>query len=201
MEGEPVVLAQQRRPHLQDRLRPGGDSQADPGRVTVRRLNRVEYHNTIRDLLGVDYDTRAEFPPDDTGNGFDNNGDVLTLSSAFRPPTPQTPPVPIFAGGSAVVGVTSYAAPFGFGGEINLLGDAVTLPAPPGEMLNEHVTVTAPFRLTGELQGWLIVARDAKMQFALPLVGHGTATLELITNPGPNGPAMGFFRIQYVFEK
>jgi mono/diheme cytochrome c family protein len=52
----------------------------DPGRVTVRRLNRVEYHNTIRDLLGVDFDTQLEFPPDDTGNGFDNNGDVLTMS-------------------------------------------------------------------------------------------------------------------------
>jgi len=52
----------------------------DPGRVTVRRLNRVEYHNTVRDLLGVNYDTQFEFPPDDTGNGFDNNGDVLTLS-------------------------------------------------------------------------------------------------------------------------
>ena len=52
----------------------------DPGRVTVRRLNRVEYRNTIRDLLGVDFDATAEFPPDDTGNGFDNNGDVLTIS-------------------------------------------------------------------------------------------------------------------------
>lgn len=52
----------------------------DPGRVTVRRLNRVEYRNTVRDLLSVDYDTQAEFPPDDTGNGFDNNSDVLTLS-------------------------------------------------------------------------------------------------------------------------
>ncbi len=52
----------------------------DPGRVTVRRLNRVEYRNTIRDLLGVEYDTTNEFPPDDTGNGFDNNGDVLTIS-------------------------------------------------------------------------------------------------------------------------
>jgi mono/diheme cytochrome c family protein len=52
----------------------------DPGRVTVRRLNRVEYRNTIRDLIGVDYDTTSEFPPDDTGHGFDNIGDVLTLS-------------------------------------------------------------------------------------------------------------------------
>jgi hypothetical protein len=51
----------------------------DPGRVTIRRLNRAEYHNTIHDLLGVDYDTANAFPPDDTGGGFDDIGDVLTL--------------------------------------------------------------------------------------------------------------------------
>ena len=54
--------------------------QPDPGRVTVRRLNRVDYRNTIHDLLGVDYDTEKEFPADDTGHGFDNIGDVLTIS-------------------------------------------------------------------------------------------------------------------------
>jgi len=52
----------------------------DPGRVTVRRLNRVEYKNTVHDLLGVDFNADAEFPPDDTGYGFDNIGDVLTIS-------------------------------------------------------------------------------------------------------------------------
>jgi hypothetical protein len=52
----------------------------DPGRVTVRRLNRIEYRNTIRDLLGVEFNTEGEFPPDDTGHGFDNIGDVLTIS-------------------------------------------------------------------------------------------------------------------------
>ena len=52
----------------------------DPGRVTVRRLNRVEYRNTVRDLMGVDFNTEKEFPADDTGHGFDNIGDVLTLS-------------------------------------------------------------------------------------------------------------------------
>ena len=52
----------------------------DPGRITVRRLNRVEYRNTIRDLMGVDFNTDLEFPPDDTGYGFDNIGDVLSLS-------------------------------------------------------------------------------------------------------------------------
>lgn len=52
----------------------------DPGRVTVRRLNRIEYRNTVRDLLGVDFDTDKEFPPDDIGYGFDNIGDVLSFS-------------------------------------------------------------------------------------------------------------------------
>ena len=52
----------------------------DPGRVTLRRLNRAEYRNTVRDLMGVDFDADAEFPPDDTGYGFDDIGDVLTVS-------------------------------------------------------------------------------------------------------------------------
>lgn len=50
-----------------------------PGRVTVRRLNRAEYNNTIRDLFGIDFQPASTFPADDTGYGFDNIGDVLTL--------------------------------------------------------------------------------------------------------------------------
>jgi hypothetical protein len=52
----------------------------DPGRVTIRRLNRTEYRYAITDLLGVDYDTTANFPADDTGYGFDTIGDVLSIS-------------------------------------------------------------------------------------------------------------------------
>ncbi|MEZ6109657.1 MAG: DUF1592 domain-containing protein [Pirellulaceae bacterium] len=52
----------------------------DPGRVTMRRLNRNEYNNTIRDLVGVDFNPAEDFPQDDIGHGFDNIGDVLTLS-------------------------------------------------------------------------------------------------------------------------
>jgi hypothetical protein len=52
----------------------------DPGRVTVRRLNRTEYNNTVRDLVGVNFQPAADFPTDDVGYGFDNIGDVLTLS-------------------------------------------------------------------------------------------------------------------------
>lgn len=51
----------------------------DPGRVTVRRLNRTEYNNTIRDLVGVDFQPADGFPQDDVGYGFDNIGDVLSM--------------------------------------------------------------------------------------------------------------------------
>jgi hypothetical protein len=52
----------------------------DPGRVTARRLNRAEYNNTVRDLLGVNIDAAAGFPIDDSGYGFDTIGDVLSIS-------------------------------------------------------------------------------------------------------------------------
>lgn len=51
----------------------------DPGRVTIRRLNRAEYNNTIRDLCGVDFKPAEDFPADDVGYGFDNIGDVLSF--------------------------------------------------------------------------------------------------------------------------
>jgi len=52
----------------------------DPGLVTMRRLNRVEYVNTVRDLLGVAIPLGGDFPSDNVGYGFDNIGDVLALS-------------------------------------------------------------------------------------------------------------------------
>jgi hypothetical protein len=56
------------------------DGPRNVGRVTLRRLNRTEYNNTIRDLVGVDFKPAADFPNDDVGYGFDNIGDVLSLS-------------------------------------------------------------------------------------------------------------------------
>ena len=52
----------------------------DPGRVTIRRLNRAEYDNTVRDLLGVAIAPAADFPSDDHSYGFDNIADVLAMS-------------------------------------------------------------------------------------------------------------------------
>lgn len=54
--------------------------EADPGAVTIQRLNRAEYDNTILDLLLDDSAPAREFPPDDHGYGFDHISDVLTVS-------------------------------------------------------------------------------------------------------------------------
>lgn len=54
----------------------------DPGRVTIRRLNREEYRYSVLDLLGIKFNVYEHFPADDTGYGFDTIADVLTV-----PPT------------------------------------------------------------------------------------------------------------------
>jgi mono/diheme cytochrome c family protein len=61
-----------------DRARP-----VDPGRVTARRLNRFEYANSVRDLLGLDLNPAEDLPTDPYGYGFDSIGDVLSVNSAL----------------------------------------------------------------------------------------------------------------------
>ena len=65
---------------IDDAVFPVDPNNPDPGHVTLRRLNRTEYENTIRDLLGVKAEVTDILPLDDSGYGFDNIGDVLTLS-------------------------------------------------------------------------------------------------------------------------
>ncbi len=60
-----------------DRL---AETNPNPGRTTLHRLNRVEYANAVRDLLALEIDSTELLPADDIGYGFDNIGDVLTVS-------------------------------------------------------------------------------------------------------------------------
>ena len=64
---------------IEDELFPVDCENPDPGRVTVRRLNRTEYNNTVRDLMGIEFRPADDFPQDDVGYGFDNIGDVLSM--------------------------------------------------------------------------------------------------------------------------
>jgi hypothetical protein len=55
-----------------------------PGRVTIRRLNRVEYNNTIRDLVGIDFQPADDFPSDDVGHPIDSTGTVREVHGGGR---------------------------------------------------------------------------------------------------------------------
>ncbi len=66
---------------LETRIDEAARSRPRPGRVpAIHRLNRAEYSNAIRDLLAVEIDAAAFLPPDDSGFGFDNIADVLSVS-------------------------------------------------------------------------------------------------------------------------
>ena len=67
--------------HLETALDRAAQAAPDPGwPAQIHRLNRAEYANAVRDLLGLEIDARALLPADDSGYGFDNIGDVLTVS-------------------------------------------------------------------------------------------------------------------------
>src|SRR5438876_5546419 len=65
---------------LEDALDKAAAANPNPGRPAVHRLNRAEYSNAIRDLLALDIKPGSLLPVDDSGYGFDNIGDVLSVS-------------------------------------------------------------------------------------------------------------------------
>ena len=65
---------------LEGELDQAAAAHPNPGHPTIHRLNRAEYSNAVRDLLAVDIQPGSMLPVDDTGYGFDNIGDVLSLS-------------------------------------------------------------------------------------------------------------------------
>jgi hypothetical protein len=68
---------------LEDTLDKAAAAHPNPGRPAVHRLNRAEYSNAIRDVLALDIQPGASLPADDSGYGFDNIGDVLSVSPAL----------------------------------------------------------------------------------------------------------------------
>lgn len=66
--------------YLETSLDSAWNTRPNPGRPALHRLNRSEYTNAIRDLLALEVDGRALLPADESGFGFDNNGDVLSVS-------------------------------------------------------------------------------------------------------------------------
>src|SRR5258708_22444345 len=66
--------------YLETALDRAAAAKPNPGRVGIHRLNRAEYTNAIRELLGLEINGETLLPADDSGYGFDNIGDVLSVS-------------------------------------------------------------------------------------------------------------------------
>ncbi len=66
--------------YLETSLDRAAEADPNPGRLAVQRLNRAEYANAVRDLLALEVDSQTLLPADEAGYGFDNIGDVLTVS-------------------------------------------------------------------------------------------------------------------------
>ena len=162
----------------------------DPGRVTMRRLNRAEYNNTIRDLLGVSLRPADDFPNDDVGYGFDNIGDVLSISpllmekylsaaekvaeEAIVPPGAGSRPVRVTARQLAGLGSGGGGSAEGF--ELGRTGD----------------TATASFdfpvagRYSVRVQAYEKYAEPRHAQLGVALDGKPLQTVEVIgTAPDP----------------
>lgn len=79
---QPAALASFRQ-WLETSLDAESAAHPNPGRMSVHRLNRAEYSNAVRDVLDLDTRPGGLLPVDDSGYGFDNNGDVLSVSPAL----------------------------------------------------------------------------------------------------------------------
>lgn len=66
--------------YLVTKLDAASAAMPNPGRSVLRRMNRTEYANAIRDLLGVEVDSEALLPVDEVNHGFDNIGDALSVT-------------------------------------------------------------------------------------------------------------------------
>ncbi len=117
--------------------------QPDPGRVTARRLNRAEYNNTVRDLLGIDFRPADDFPVDDSGYGFDNIGDVLSISpmlmEKYMAAAEMISRRAIMTDRAVNPTLARYSAPRS-AGERRQIGSAARLPySPEGRLTVRHV--------------------------------------------------------------
>ena len=125
----------------------------DPGRVTLRRLNRVEYRNTVRDLMGIDFRADEEFPADDSGYGFDNIGDVLSVSPLLLEKYLQAAETIVNTAVPTIATVVRTRTLSGseFTGENGKNGDGLSLYEPAQVARTFHTAKTATYKMTVNL--------------------------------------------------
>lgn len=169
---------------LEDRLRVTACSAGDyAGASPPRRLNRREYHNTIRDLLGVDLAVAEVFPADESGGaGFDTNGETL-----FVPPMMMER---YLEAAQKILDRVIVTPPL-----VKVFGSAEMTPAAPSDkpgrplQAGQEVSATLPVFVEGPYNLRVSVERprDAAFQVSVKVDGLDSGTLEFARDPG-GGP-------------
>ena len=131
----------------------------DPGRPLLHRLNRAEYRNAVRDLLGLEVDIDA-LPPDDEAHGFDNIADALSVSPLLLESYVTT------ARKVARLAIGDPAAP----------PVTVTYSAPPGLSQRAHLD-GLPLGTRGGLRVDLQLPADAEYEIRVRLQRNGAGSV------------------------
>jgi hypothetical protein len=154
----------------------------NPGRVMARRLNRVEYNNTIRDLLGVPIRPADEFPVDDSGYGFDNVGDVLTVSPMLMEK--------YLAAAEKVSQLAIYGAPLP--DKPTRLIRLLNRRSPDiNDVANSTYGVALPYSMRGAMYGSWVFPADAEYEFRLRIANFRGGDVVVNSGNGPGGGAAG----------
>jgi mono/diheme cytochrome c family protein len=136
----------------------------DPGRVTARRLNRAEYNNTVHELLGVQARPADDFPTDDSGYGFDNIGDVLSLSPMLM---------------EKYLAAAKEISKLGVGGAVEGFKEPTLLARymakrSPGQAPAYANSRALPYSIRGALYGSHVFPADAEYEFRFRPVNYRT---------------------------
>jgi len=154
-----------------DRL---AETRPNPGRPTLHRLNRTEYANAIRDLLALDIDVAELLPADDIGYGFDNIGDVLTVSPLLMERYLATAAkIARLALGDTMLAASyqTYFVPKGLN-QRDRLSDAMQIGARGGTSVRHYFPVDGEYEIsvglqTGRFDEFLGMGRERKLDLRL----------------------------------
>jgi len=165
-----------------------GDEILDPGNVTLHRLNRVEYNNTIRDLFwGLEVTPADDFPADDHSFGFDNIADVLSVTpllfELYERASEQVLDAAFTAEGGA--GVQRGEAEDGTGDVGSANGEVWVLTSNGGVTLPFDVALDGDYELRVRAYGQQAGPALAQMMVEVDGVALGTVDVEAVAaTPG-----------------
>jgi hypothetical protein len=163
-------------------LKTSGYSSDNPGRVMARRLNRVEYNNTIRDLLAVPLRPADEFPVDDSGYGFDNVADVLTVSPMLMEK--------YLAAAEKISCLAIYGA--ALPDKPTRLIRLLNRRSPDADdVANSTYGIPLPYSMRGAMYGSWVFPADAEYEFRLRIANFRGGDVVVNSSNGPGRGAAG----------